>query len=112
MNDWVKNAPVAVTVCDAQGRILEMNNRSAKTFAKSGGAGLIGKNLFDCHPGPAGEKLKELLKNPRANAYTIEKGGVKKLIYQFPWSAAEGEFDGLVELSIELPPGLPHFIRD
>ena len=44
------------------------------------------------------------------NVYTIEKHGIKKLIYQAPWYR-DGEFAGLVELAIELPAELPHFVR-
>ena len=47
---WVKGFPAEVTVCDAQGRILEMNDRSVAQFVKYGGKELIGKNLLDCHP--------------------------------------------------------------
>ena len=45
------------------------------------------------------------------NAYTIEKGGVKKLIYQAPWFE-DGEYRGLVEVTLVLPDVLPHFVRD
>ena len=110
MRDWIQDACIAVTVCDAKGVIIEMNAKAAKTFKKRGGADLIGKNLLDCHPGPAKTKLKKLLKKPRANAYTIEKNGVKKLIYQLPWHKS-GKFAGIVELSLELPEKMPHFVR-
>ena len=43
-------------------------------------------------------------------AYTIEKNGVKKLIYQIPWYE-NGEFMGLVEFSLEIPFEMPHYIR-
>ena len=87
-----------------------MNDRSATTFAKSGGLDLIGGNLLNCHPEPAKSKLIDLLHNPRVNAYTIEKNGVKKLIYQTPWYE-NGEFGGLMEISMEIPFDMPHYIR-
>lgn len=108
--DWTKQVNVAITVCDADGMIIAMNEMSAVTFAKDGGASLIGKNLLDCHPEPARSKLKDLLDNPRVNVYTIEKNGIKKMIYQTPWYT-EGTFAGLVEFSLPLPEELPHFIR-
>ncbi len=40
----------------------------------------------------------------------IGKNGVKKLIYQTPW-IENGEFRGLVELSLEIPFEMPHFVR-
>ncbi len=112
MNDWIKNAPMAVTVCDENGTITELNGKAAKTFKKYGGSGLIGANLLDCHPEPAKTRLTSMLTNPYTppNAYTIEKDGVKKLIYQFA-CPKDGKPGGLVELSLELPANIPHFIR-
>lgn len=108
--DWVTNFPGAVTVCDRQGVILFLNEKAQAKLAKEGGAALVGKNLLDCHPEPARRKLEELLANPRVNVYTIEKNSQKKLIYQAPWTQS-GVVAGLVELSLELPNPLPHFVR-
>ncbi len=108
---WVKEFPAAVTVCDAAGIILEMNDRSCQTFERDGGAGLIGRNLYDCHPGLAREKVAALLASGSPNCYTIEKAGVKKLIYQSPWFE-EGTYMGFVEISIPVPDQIPHFIRE
>ena len=55
--------------------------------------------------------VAEQLKGGITNAYTIEKNGVKKLIYQTPWFDG-GKFAGLIEFSMEIPRELPHFIRD
>lgn len=109
--DWALEFSGAITVCDKDGIILEMNDRAIQTFKEDGGAGLIGKNLLDCHPEPARTKLKQLLDSRQTNIYTIEKNGVKKLIYQTPWYKA-GEYAGLVELSLEIPFEMPHFVRD
>ena len=54
-------------------------------------------------------KLAQLLKHPEDNMYTIEKPGVKKILYQTPWKE-NGEIKGLVEISFQLV-GMPHFIR-
>ena len=51
------------------------------------------------------------MKTHGTNAYTIEKAGVKKLIYQAPWFHDGGVFGGLVELSMVIPMEMPHFIR-
>jgi len=107
---WVDTLQVAITVCDATGIILYMNEKSLKTFEKYGGEKLVGTNLLNCHPEPAKSKLSAMLASPRSNAYTIEKNGVKKLIYQIPWFDKEC-FGGLVELSLEIPFEMPHFIR-
>ena len=108
--DWVKEFPAAVTVCDGDGIILDMNDKAAKTFEKDGGRKLIGSNMLDCHPEPARAKTERLLAARKKNVYTIEKNGVKKLIYQSPWYR-NGEYAGFVELSLEIPFELPHFIR-
>ena len=110
MNDnanWARESPAAVTVCDRNGVILEMNDKSKRTFSGD----FVGRNVLDCHPEPARTRLAELLANGKSNVYTIQKSGKKKLIYQSPWYK-DGRFAGLVELSLELPEHLPHFRRD
>lgn len=87
-----------------------MNNRAAQNYAADGGKALIGRSLLDCHPAPAREKLQQLLATQQANVYTIEKKGVRKLIYQSPWFE-NGQFAGLVELSLVIPTQMPHFVR-
>lgn len=109
-SDWTREFPGAVTVCDRDGVILEMNDKSALTFAADGGKELIGKNIMDCHPAKSHAKIRELLAGGVTNTYTIEKNGVKKLIYQAPWYQ-DGVQAGLVELSIEIPFEMEHFIR-
>ena len=108
---WVKEFPAAITVCDPNGIILEMNDKAATTFARDGGYGLIGKNVLDCHPDPARGKLERLMEGQKSNVYTIEKNGVKKLIYQTPWFQ-EGQYAGFIEFSFEIPFEVLHFIRD
>jgi hypothetical protein len=107
---WVKEFPASITVCDPGGVILEMNDRSAVTFAGDGGEELIGKNLYDCHPGLAREKVSALLASGSPNCYTIEKAGVKKLVFQSPWFEG-GTYRGFVEISFPIPDQMPHFIR-
>lgn len=108
--DFFKEVNLAVTVCDKKGKIIEMNDKSKKTFLKHGEEGLIGKNVLDCHPEPAHSLLADMLQNPRTNAYTIEKNGVKKLIYQTPWYQ-DGEYMGFMELSMEIPVEMRHMVR-
>lgn len=107
---WIKNFPGAVTVCDRDGIILEMNDKSIQSLAGEDGANLIGTNLMDCHSEESRNKLSEMFENERRNVYTVEKNGVKKLIYQTPWYV-DGVFSGFVELSLEIPFEMPHFIR-
>jgi len=107
---WVKEFPGAVTVCDREGVILAMNDRAAVTFESDGGRALVGTNALDCHPDRARAQLVEMLASGRPNVYTIEKNGVRKLIYQSPWTR-EGAYAGFVELSLVIPAEMPHFVR-
>jgi len=109
-NSWVKEFPGAVTVCDPDGIIIEMNDKAAKVFKEDGGRLLIGKNVLDCHPEPARSELIGLMQAQKRNIYTIEKNGIKKLIYQSPWYH-EGQYAGFIEISIEIPFEMPHFVR-
>lgn len=108
--EWVEGFCGAVTVCDKEGIILYMNDKAVVTFAKYGGRELIGQNLLDCHPEPARSKLRVMMEEKRTNVYTIEKNGVKKLIHQSPWFR-DGEYQGFVELSLEIPFDLSHHVR-
>lgn len=112
-------------------------NAFVQTFQKDE-VSLIGKNLMDCHPPHARAKvcflfsspfffffltvgtmpsshvaygqIEEMMRTHETNAYTIEKAGVKKLIYQAPWFR-DGVFGGLVELSMVIPMEMPHYVR-
>jgi DUF438 domain-containing protein len=108
---WMDTLPVNITVCDVDGKILYMNEGSQATFAKDGGAQLVGKSLFDCHSPASVQKLKEMLASGEKNVYTIQKKGQKKLIYQAPYYE-DGKLAGLVEFSFVLPEEMPHFNRD
>ncbi len=108
---WFKEFPGAITICDTEGLILDMNDTAEEIFAEDGGRGLIGKNVLDCHPEPARGQLERMLDKQQKNVYTIEKKGKKKLIYQTPWYK-DGVYSGFVELSIEIPFEMPHFVRD
>jgi hypothetical protein len=108
---WVQNFPGSVTVCDPSGIILAMNTASAEHFSGEGGVKLIGTNLLDCHPEPARSKVKKMLDTQQTNIYSIEKNGVKKLVYQSAWFE-EGQYAGFIELVLEVPFEMPHFSRD
>ena len=109
--NWIKEFPVAVTLCDNEGSITDMNDKSAESFKDDGGYDLIGKNLLGCHSEESNEKIRQIMESQKPNVYTIERNGKKKLIYQSPWFE-NGEMKGLVELSIEIPFDMPHFIRE
>jgi PAS domain-containing protein len=107
---WFEELPCAITVCDRRYKILYMNDRAAEDTAEDGGRALIGTNLLDCHPPDARRKLMEVMASGRPNVYTIEKRGVKKMIYQSHWRR-KGRIGGLVELAFVLPKVVPHHLR-
>jgi PAS domain-containing protein len=108
--EWFERLPCAVTVCDRRYTILYLNARAAQVHASEGGRRLVGKNLIDCHPPEAQRKLKKVMAEGRPNVYTIEKNGVRKMIYQSHWRR-KGRVAGMVEISFELPDTVPHFVR-
>jgi transcriptional regulator with PAS, ATPase and Fis domain len=108
--DWIKEFPAAITVCDRQGVIIEMNDRACVTFAEEGGKNLIGHSLQDCHKPESWAKILQMMETGVPNIYTIEKQGVKKLIHQQAWYA-DGKVGGVVEMSIILPEEMPHYVR-
>lgn len=110
MHEWIKEFPAAITVCDTEGIIIEMNDKAISTFANYGGAELIGKNLYDYHPEHCNTIIKDMLQTGKPHSYTIQKGELKKLIYQQPWFK-DGVIAGVVEMSLVLPAEMPHYVR-
>lgn len=109
--DWAMHVNCAVTVTDADCRIIYMNERSRQTFAARGGAALIGHNLMEYHNDRSKAITNRLLDEGGTNAYTIEKEGQKKMIFQSAWFDDAGKVAGLVEISMIIPSELPHYIR-
>ncbi len=108
--DWTTDFKGAITICDLQGTVIDMNERAVEAYRKDGGRDLIGKSLFDCHSEPSRNRLRQLLETGESNIYTIEKKGIKKLVYQAPWLQS-GQRMGMVELVLEIPMNPPHFLR-
>lgn len=106
--DWAKEMNCAVTVCDNDGIILYMNDKAKETFARHGD--LIGKSLIPCHNERSREIIADLLASGGSNSYTIEKNGVRKMIYQTAWRE-DGKVAGLVEISMVIPEDMPHYVR-
>lgn len=106
--DWAEGIEAAVTICDADARIIYQNARSRETFKRYGN--VVGHDLLAYHPPRAQQMIRHMLATGETNAYTISKNGARKLIYQTPWRR-DGAVAGLVEISIVLPPDMPHYER-
>ncbi len=107
--EWAEGMACAVTAADAEGVIRYMNRRAREQYKKHGD--LIGRSLFDCHGERAAGIIRRLLAEGGTNAYTIEKEGVRKMIYQTAVTDDEGRVTGIVEVSMVIPEKLPHYVR-
>lgn len=103
--DFFKTVKGSITVSDTEGNILYMNDKAASTFGS-----MVGQNMMGCHNSHSQDIIKRLVEEGDSNAYTIEKNGVKKIIYQTPWYN-DGTVGGLVEFSFEIPFDMPHHVR-
>ena len=110
MKDWAEHMHCAITVCDREGTVIYMNERSRETFNKNGET-MVGKNLFPCHQQRSQDMIRQMMQSDTTNCYTISKNGKKKIIFQSPWKDDTGEVQGMVEISIILPDDLPHYQR-
>ena len=109
--EWLEKLDGNVIVCNSEGKIIYMNQTAIRNYEKDGGVELIGQNLMDCHNEISRKKILEIMTTHQKNVYTIEKRGRKKIIYQTPWMDGD-VFKGIVELSLEIPVEMPHYVRD
>lgn len=103
---WADELDCAVTLCDTEGIVCYQNERS-----RAVNGDVRGQSLLPCHNDRSREIIRHLLETGSRNVYTIEKHGIRKLIYQTVWREA-GEVRGLVEFSMEIPGEKPHYIRN
>lgn len=59
--NWTDEFLGAITVCDSQGIVVYLNERSKMQFARSVDGDLLGKSLIECHPEPARGLLLKML---------------------------------------------------
>jgi len=102
---WADELDCAVTLCDTEGRVCYQNDRS-----RTVNGDVRGRSLLPCHNDRSREIIRRLLDTGGRNVYTIQKKGVRKLIYQTVWRQ-EGQIRGLVEFSMEIPEQMPHYVR-
>ncbi len=104
--EWTRGLNCGIMVCDAKGDIIYMNERS---LASKGN--LLGTNILGCHNERSQDIIRRMLDTGGDNAYTIEKDGIRKFIYQSAWTDG-GRVAGLAEIIVELPAELPHYVRN
>lgn len=102
---WADELACAITVCDTDGKVLYQNAHSREVNGD-----VRGRSLIPCHNERSRAIIRRLLEEGGTNVYTIDKKGVRKLIYQTAWRA-DGVVGGLVEFSLEIPSEMPHYLR-
>jgi len=103
--DYYKSINISITVCDTEGIVVYQNEKSLATFGDK-----VGQSMMPCHQQRSQDIIRHLLDDAATNVYTIDKKGVKKMIYQTPWFD-DGVVKGLIEFSIVLPEEMPHYVR-
>lgn len=104
---WADRMDCAITVCDTEGIVLYQNERSVAVNGD-----VRGRSLIPCHSERSRAIIDRLLAEGGRNVYTIEKRGVRKLIYQSVWRRDDGSTGGLAEFSLEIPEEMPHYVRE
>ena len=107
---WAEGTHCAITVSDLEGKVIFMNERSRATFDTDGRT-MLGQNRMPCHSPKSQEKIRHMIATDTVNCYTIDKQGVKKMIYQTPWRDSDGNVRGMVEISMVIPQDMPHYVR-
>jgi hypothetical protein len=108
--DWLDGVEITVSACDEDFTTTFFNARASRSFEPQGGYALLGTDMRDCHPPGVREKFEAVMAARKVNAYTTEKAGKRKLVYQAP-VFKDGDFKGMVELVMEIPWEMPHFVR-
>ena len=67
--------------------------------------------MIPCHNERSKEIIARILEKGDTNAYTIEKKGIRKMIYQTAWRREDGTVGGIIELSMPIPAEMPHYVR-
>ncbi len=105
--DFLADTSCAVTACDTEGIVIYMNRQS---IAVNGDK--RGQSMLPCHNERSRAMIARLIEEGGVNAYTIEKKGVRKMIYQTAWRREDGSVGGLLELSMPIPAEMPHYVRE
>lgn len=51
----------AVVICNLDHEIIYMNPAAVERYAKSGGAGLVGRSIFSCHNEKSADRIREVV---------------------------------------------------
>ena len=76
----------AVVICNLEHQIIYMNPAAIASYAKSGGANLIGQSIMDCHHAESQQKMRQVVEwfasSPEHNrVYTFYNEKQNKDVY-------------------------------
>jgi len=108
---WVEGLPAEITVCDAAGRLIEMNACAELLFKEDGGGSLLGSNALACHPEPSRTIFAGMLADHTSHVYLNTEKGEKRFFFQSPWYEG-GRFAGFVEISFEVPGEISQLVKE
>ena len=104
--NWADDTNCAVTVFDTEGVVIYQNKQSISVNGE-----YRGKRMLPCHNERSKGIIARILEKVDTNAYTIEKKGIRKMIYQTAWRREDGTVGGIIELSMPIPAEMPHYVR-
>lgn len=104
--NWSDNTNCAITVCNTEGVVTYQNNPSIVVNGD-----MRDKSMLPCHNERSLGIITRLIEEGGTNAYTIDKKGVRKMIYQTAWRHEDGSVGGIIEFSLPIPAEMPHYVR-
>lgn len=92
----------AVVICSLEHEIIYMNPAAIARYAKGGGAGLIGRSIFECHNAKSNEQIKKIAawfgESPEHNTvYTFRNNKENKDVYMVALRDEDGALIGYYE---------------
>ena len=92
----------AVVICNLEHEIIYMNPAACARYAKSGGAELVGKSLFNCHNAASREMIRKVLdwfqeSDTHNIIYTFRNEKENKDVYMVALRDEAGELIGYYE---------------
>lgn len=98
----VEQDECAVVVCDPEHTIIYMNPAAVSRYAKSGGAGLVGKSLLSCHNLQSAGMIERVVSwfeesREHNRIYTFHNKKENKDVYMVALRGEDGELIGYYE---------------
>lgn len=91
-----------IVICNLEHEIIYMNPAATARYAKSDGAGLVGKSLMECHNADSRERIEQVVAWFKESAdhniiYTFHNDKENKDVYMVALRDQSGELIGYYE---------------